>query len=415
MRPWLAIGALGLTQIVGYGTLYYSFGILAPAIARDFAWPPEWAFGALSVALLAGGLAAPLSGRWIDRYGAGHVMTVGSLVAAVAFVACAFAPSGTAFLPTLVAMEIASTLVQYSAAFPLLVQRHPQTAQRSIVYLTLIAGFASTIFWPVTTWLHGFLTWRQVYLAFAAMHLAICLPLHALLSRPSRPADTTSDAAPRRDDNPVEGSLPLVVRWKGFALMAIGLALQSFVSSAILVHMLPLLAALGLGVAGVMVGTLYGPAQVLSRFVNMVFGRNLSQLRLAMISAGLLPAAIALLLLTAPSVPGALAFAVLFGMGNGLYSIVSGTLPLALFGSFGYGTRQGQVMAVRLVAASAAPFAFALLTEHIGVDWALAVTAAFGAGAVVAFAGIGRLSHAPARLDVAVIRQESAADSGSAV
>ncbi len=395
VKPWLAIAALGLTQIVGYGTLYYSFSILAPAMARDFAWPTEWIFGALSGALLIGGLAAPWAGRWIDRYGAARIMTAGSLAAAVALIACALAPIGIAFVPALIAIEIVSTLVQYGAAFALLVQQQPRTAQRSIVYLTLIAGFASTIFWPITTALHNILSWQHVYVVFAAMNLFICLPIHAWLSRLSGPPDETGDADTAAPNTEVDGSLPLAARRRGFILLAIGFALQSFVSSAILVHMLPLLAALGLGVASVMVGTLFGPAQVASRFINMMFGKNLSQLRLAMISAALLPASAALLLLTAPSLSGALAFAVLFGMGNGLYSIVSGVLPLALFGSPGYGARQGQLMSVRLIVSSAAPFAFALLMENIGVSWALTITAFLGSGALLAFMGIGRLYREP--------------------
>jgi MFS family permease len=388
MRSWPVVVALGLTQIIGYGTLYYSFSLLAPAMARDFGWSSEWVFGALSGALLMGGLAAPWAGRWIDRHGAGRVMTAGSVVAAAALGACAFAPSGLWFVMALVAVEMAANLVQYGAAFALLVQRQARSAARGITHLTLIAGFASTIFWPLTAALHASLSWQQVYLVFAALHLALCLPVHAWLARPqAAPSDAEAAAA----SAPLEGSLPVPQRRKGFALMVTGFALQSFVNAAVLVHMLPLLAALGLGAASVIVGTLFGPAQVASRLANMLFGRGLSQLTLAAISAGLLPAAIALLLLTAPLPAGAFAFAVVFGLGSGLSSIAQGTLPLALFGSAGYGARQGQVASVRLVVSSGAPFAFALLMQHNGVTAALAVTAALGAGAILAFGGIALL------------------------
>jgi len=315
-------------------------------------------------------------------------MATGSVAAAAGLIVCALAPVGGLFVPALVAVEITSTLVQYGAAFPLLVQRHPETGQRSIVYLTLIAGFASTIFWPITTALHAVLSWQEVYFIFAVMHVAICLPIHLWLSRPTRPSAFNDEStAPITPRTPIEGSLSPAQRQKGFVLMASGFALQSFIGSAILVHMLPVLTALGLGLAGVMVGSLFGPAQVLSRFLNMVFGKGLSQLTLAMISAGLLPLSVSILL-AAPSVSGALVFAVLFGMGHGLYSIVSGTLPLALFGSAGYGARQGQITAVRLVVGSVAPFALALLIEKAGINWTLAITAALGAGAVLMFYGI---------------------------
>ncbi|GGE52137.1 MFS transporter [Agaricicola taiwanensis] len=393
MGTWPVIAALGLSQIIGYGTLYYSFSILAPAMARDLGWPVEWVFGALSTALLLGGLVAPQAGRWIDRYGAGRVMTAGSLAAAAALLACALAPAGAVFVPALVAIEMASTLVQYNAAFPLLVQRDAHRAQQHIVWLTLIGGFASTIFWPITTALHTFLSWEQVYVIFAAMHLAICLPIHAWLSRPARASAAGGARLFPPQEAPIEGSLPQAARRRAFLLMTTGFALQSFVSAAILIHMLPLLAALGLGLAGAMVGTLFGPAQVLSRFVNMVFGRRLPQLMLAMISAGLLPLATAVLIPGEPSLPAAVAFAVLFGMGNGLFSIANGTLPLVLFGRSGYGALQGRVMSVRLIVASAAPFTFAALMENIGVRETLMITTLLGACAVLAFLSIAPLSR----------------------
>lgn len=384
--------ALGLTQIIGYGSLYYSFGILAPGMAEDFGWPQAWVFGALSAALLAGGLVAPVAGRWMDRFGAGRVMAAGSLAAALALAGCALAPSGPVFVPALVAVQMAATSVQYGAAFPLLVQRHPGHAQRSIVHLTLIAGFASTLFWPLTAWLHGFLGWRDVYVVFAAMNLLICLPLHAAMMRPARlRAQPLSPAPPLPVHARTEAALRPEARSRGFLLMAVGFALQSFVSSAVLVHLLPVLGALGLGLAGVMVSALFGPAQVASRLVNMLFGRDLPQLTLGIISAALLPAGMAVLVLTAPSSAGAVVFALLFGMGNGLYSIVGGTLPLALFGPEGYGARQGQVMSVRLVVGAAAPFLFALMAERLGASAALSLSALLGCGAVLAFALIGRL------------------------
>ena len=386
--PIAPIAALGITQIIGYGTLYYSFSILAPDMAAYFAWSTEWIFGALSAALLVGGLAAPWLGSLFDRWGAGRAMTVGSVVAAAALAACAMAPGKIAFVAALIAIEVAANVVQYGAAFALLVQLRPEVAQRSITYLTLIAGFASTIFWPLTTALHEHLSWQNVYLAFAALNLLICMPLHAWLARGASAREPLEAAVPLR----AEGVLAPRSRRLGFALMVAGFALQSLVSSAALVHMVPLLSALGLGATAAIVGTLFGPSQVLSRLINMLLGRDLQPLHLATIAAALLPGGVLVLILTAPSVPGAMAFAVIFGMGNGLLSIVAGTLPLSLFGSEGYGRLQGKMMAARLITSAIAPFALALSMTWIGVIWSLAVTAGLGAIAVLAFVLIGRLA-----------------------
>jgi MFS family permease len=160
--PPSVIWALGLTQIVGYGTLYYGFAILAPAIGEEFALPKQWVFGALSVALFLGSLLAPIAGRLADSYGAGRIMTYGSLAAALALVACAAAPERFSFAASLIAMELASCFVLYATAFVAIVQIGSIGAQRSITRLTLIAGFASTLFWPLTSALHEHLSWREV-------------------------------------------------------------------------------------------------------------------------------------------------------------------------------------------------------------------------------------------------------------
>ncbi|TPN13007.1 arsenite efflux MFS transporter ArsK [Mesorhizobium sp. B2-1-3] len=388
--PLTAIAALGVTQIIGYGTLYYSFSILAADMARDLDWPTEWIFGALSAALLVGGLTAPWLGNWIDRFGAGKIMTVGSILAAAALAACAYAPAAGAFVAALIVLEVASNLVQYGAAFALLVQIRPRAAQRSITYLTLIAGFASTVFWPITSALHAQMSWRTVYLVFAGLNLIVCLPLHAWLSHGLAKSRRSATEPPRH----VQGSLPASARPLGFALMVIAFSLQNLLGAAVLVHMVPLLSGLGLGATAAVVGTLFGPSQVLSRFINMIFGINLPPLTLAIISAGLMTSGVVVLNCTAPSVAGAMVFAVVFGMGNGLFSIVIGALPLTLFGSADYGRLQGRVTSARLLVSAVAPFALAFAIVNVGIAWSLGAMAFLGGTALLVLTAITRLPNA---------------------
>lgn len=390
---WLVVAALGLTQIVGYGTLYYAFSVLAPAMAQELGWSSEWIFGALSLSLLAAGLAAPWAGRWVDRFGAGRVMASGSLAAALALAGWALAPGQVAFVVGLVAIEVASTFVLYNSAFTLLVQVDHARAQRNITYLTLIAGFASTLLWPITSALLQHLTWREIYLVYAATHLVVCLPIHYWLSSLSRQRgpDRTAPAAGSTAAG-TGGLLPAALRPRAFLLMAVGFSLISFVNGATLVHMLPVLGALGLGAMGVVVSTLFGPAQVLSRLINMVFGAELPPPTLAIIAAVFEPLAIAILLLSAPSVPGAIAFSIIFGLGSGLGSIVQGTLPLHLFGKEGYGELVGRIASVRMIVSAVAPFVFAFLMENFDATWALGLTAALGVGALASFLWIAQLA-----------------------
>ncbi|RVB79560.1 MULTISPECIES: arsenite efflux MFS transporter ArsK [unclassified Mesorhizobium] len=404
--PAAALWALGLTQIIGYGTLYYSFSILVPSIALEFAWPEQWVFGALSASLLVGGLFAPTAGRWADRFGAGRVMTFGSAAAAAALVACALAPGRVTFVLALMAMELASAFVLYSAAFVAIVQVGGARAQRSITHLTLIAGFASTLFWPLTAALHEYLTWREVYLVFAGINVAICLPIHAWLARLSHRTDESASPIPAAI-GPAGGAVASRDRSRVFLLMLGGFAVEGFVLSSILVHMVPLTTALGLGSAGLVVTTLFGPSQVASRLINMLFGGRLAQTWLAVIGATLLPLGLVALLATTPSVAGAIAFVILFGLGSGLASIVGGTLPLELFGRERYGARLGWVTAARQFSSALAPFALAMAMAGMGIQPSLWLTAAVGLLGILAFSAIILIRRQPLGAAIPLVNANS--------
>lgn len=380
-----AVWALGATQIIGYGTLYYSFSILAPSIAADLGVPLEWVYGCISLGLLAGGMISPWAGGLADRVGAGKVMSLGSICAAAALTACGLAGNAVIFLLGIILVELASAFVLYATAFAFLAQTAGKNAQRDITYLTLIAGFASTIFWPLTTWLLQAMDWHQIYYLYAVLNLLVCCPLHVWLSRfaklaSARPSDALS--APGRMD--VSNSRLV------FILIVTGFSLAGFVSAATLFHMVPLLGLLGLGNAGVWVASLLGPAQVASRLINMAFGKNLPATVLAVISATTMPLALATLAFTAPSNAGAIAFAAVFGLGSGLFSIVSGTLPLAIFGKAGFGRRLGWIGMGRLGLSALAPFSLSVALGAIGPKPSLWILAAAGLLCVVIFSEVWR-------------------------
>jgi hypothetical protein len=310
-------------------------------------------------------------------------MVWGSAAAAAALLVCAAVPGRAGFVAGLVAMEVASCFVLYSTAFVAIVQIGGQHAQRSIVHLTLIAGFASTLFWPLTSTLYQHLTWRELLAVFAALNLFICLPIHGWLAGLSR--RRTKAAEPRSIE---QASAPQGVRWSlVFALMLSGFAVEGLILSAVLVHMVPMLAAVGIG-AGVFVASLFGPAQVASRLINMLFGKELPQTWLAVTSTVSLASGLAVLLLTAPSVVGSIAFAILFGMGSGLMSIVGGTLPLELFGRSAYGSYLGWISAARQVTSAVAPFGLTFLVGLSGMVPALWVAVVIGLLGIACFFAI---------------------------
>ncbi|GGA48027.1 arsenite efflux MFS transporter ArsK [Pelagibacterium lentulum] len=397
--PISAVLGLAITQIVGYGTLYYSFPILAPAMADTFGIATEWVFGALSVALALGSFLAPYAGRLADRHGAGKVMTIGSIAASLALAICALAPERYSFVLALITMELAACFVLYATAFVAIVQIGKSGAQRSITHLTLIAGFASTLFWPLTAALHEHLTWREIYLGFAALNLLVCLPIHAWLSRLAKRRKSAA-AAIISENPPMDVPAPASVgktRALLFVMMG-GFALQGFVLSALLLHMVPLLTALGLGAAGVAAATLFGPAQVASRLINMIFGGRLPQTVLAILAAFLLIASLTTLLTTTPAIAGIVLFVVLFGLGSGLISIVSGTLPLEAFGSGTYGHHVGMLTAARQFSSAFAPFIFALLMAGISIQGALVILLVTGIAAGLAFIAVHFMTQKNRRL-----------------
>jgi len=382
----LVVVLLGATQIVGYGTLYYAYPILAPFIAAELGWREDAVFGVLSAALLVGCLMAPQAGRLADRIGAARMMTIGSVAASAAMLILALAPGPVGFFAGVIAVQLASNLVFYAAAFVVLVQAAGDGARLRITHLTLIAGFASTLFWPLTSNLAAHFTWREIYCGYAVLNLVVCAPAHAILARrahhvqASAPQDTPAAST---ESGTIKGK-----QRKIFVLLLVGFAVQGFVLSAILVHMVPTLESVGLGASALLVAALFGPAQVASRFVNMIFGRNLGQIGLAIIAASMMPLSAIALASTAPWLPGAIAFVILFGFGSGLNSIVGGTLPLALFGAKGYGALLGWTTSARQFAGAFAPFALSAVATSSSTITALWMVSVLGIVGIAAFVAI---------------------------
>lgn len=380
---WALIG-LGASQNIGYGTLYYAFSVLVPDIAHDLGKSEQWVFGAFSIALLVGSLAAPFSGSLADRIGAGRLMAIGSVLAATCLFMMSMSPGPLTFAISLALTEVISATVLYATAFTAIVQAGGKRAQTSIVHLTLMAGFASSMFWPLTSWMHGFLSWRDVYIVFAVLNLAVCFPVHLALARLTTSAVSVSKANPL-PDAPVQA---VANRNLLFFLMLFGFAIEGYALSAILVHMVPLTQALGMGAAGLVVASLFGPSQVASRLINLVFGGELPQRWLALIATLLIPLGLTILMLTTPSISGAVLFAICFGLGSGLTSIVSGTLPLELFGKAGFGSRMGWVTSAKQMTSAIAPLAMSMSLAGIGVAPSIWATALIGGIAAIAFLGI---------------------------
>lgn len=362
------IAALGITQVAGYGGLYYAFAVLAPKITESFGWSSEWTYGGFAVGLLIGGLVAPIAGRLIDHYGTRLMMAVGSVLAGLSLLGLAEARGPIGYISAMIALEVVSTLVLYDAAFTALTQARGSGARRAISQLTLIGGFASTLFWPLTTALLNAFDWREIYRIYAVVQIALCAPLHLMLL--PGPVHRAASPTPKADgaDAPQVAYLEGSARQNAFALLALAFSLQGFVMSAMSVHMLTLLQGLGLSAAvAVGIGAMVGPSQVAGRLVEMLFGTSIDPVTTAWTSAALMPLGFVLLMVGGSAATFAGLFAIAYGISMGLSSIVRGTVPLKLFGPAGYGAMLGKLSAPGLVVKAAAPLLFAVLVERAGL------------------------------------------------
>jgi MFS family permease len=383
--PWRAVSVLSITQIIAWGTIFYSPVLAAPLIVRETGWSLSFIMGGFSLGLLIAGLVSPFVGRSIDRYGGHVVMTAGALVSALGLLGLAHARDPAAYLVVWMVLGAGLGASLYDPAFATLGRIFGAAARRPITILTLAGGFASTAGWPATHLLIGAVGWRGTYIVYALLMAAICAPLYAF----ALPRSRASVDAPI-GGTPAPAAL-LQPRGMAFVLVTAAFTAYAFVPSALSAHLLAIFGRTGIDPATVVfIGTLFGPAQVTARVAELVFGRNVHPLLVARAAVALLVLAFALLAAFGISVPLAAAFALMFGAANGLITITRGALPLALFGADGYGRMLGRISGPWLVMQSAAPLVTAVVAEQASDATALALVAGFAVIALASFAAIRR-------------------------
>ena len=375
--PRRAVLTLGVTQTIGYACSTYLPATLAKPMAADVGMSTSGVFLAFSAALLLQAVTGPRIGKLVDHRGGRLPLTAASLLFAAGLVGLAVAQTPAVLIAAWFVIGFGMSAGLYDIAFAGLVGWFGADARRSITGVTLIAGFASTIGWPLTAWLEHQVGWRGACLAWAALNLLIALPLH--LSLPHAPApkpEPAADAAPV-SDAPVPGDLSKMI------LMATAFAVLAAIGSAMSAHLPPLLGALGVSpAAAVGAAALVGPAQVAARLAEFALVRRIHPLVSGRVAVSLFP--IGAVLLIALGGVAAAPFTILYGAGNGLFTIVRGALPLALFGERNYGRRLGVLNVPARLLQALSPFVFALMIDR-SANLALA---AMAAGSVLAFGAL---------------------------
>lgn len=367
--------ALGTTQTIAWASSYYLPAILAKPIARDLALEPTYVFGALSGALVIAGLLGPRVGAAIDTFGGRGLLAISNLIFAIGLVLLSFAHGAALLIAAWTLLGVGMGMGLYEAAFATLTRIYGTAARRPITGITLIAGFASTVGWPVSTWLDAEFGWRTACQIWAGIHIVLALPLNLSLPRagtlPVIPTATKPVAEHARQS-------------ETFAMIALAymFAASGFVSSGLSALLPTLLVQLGATpAAALFAGTLVGPAQVGARIVEAGWLSRYHPLLSARLATLMNPLGVAVLAAGGPVF--APLFAVFYGAGNGIITIARGTLPLALFGPQGFGKRVGMISLPARATGAFAPLLIGLMVEKMGAG-ALWVSALASVSAFVA-------------------------------
>jgi predicted MFS family arabinose efflux permease len=370
------VAALGTAQTLSWASSYYLPAMVAEPMARDLGVDRPFVFAAFSLALIVSAVMGPWSGRQIDRHGGRPVLMATNLVFALGLAGLGLAQGPVGLLAAWFVIGIGMGSGLYEAAFSTLVRLYGSDSRNSITGITLIAGFASTVGWPLSAWLESHYGWRGACFTWAALHLLLGLPLNAWVRGPAATADAAAGSASAQAVAPAAAAPVEPPPRYASALVAYVFAATWFTSTAMASHLPGMLQAAGATLAvAVGVGALVGPAQVAGRLLEFGFLRRVHPLLSARLATIAHPLGVVALLGLGPAM--APVFALLHGGGNGILTIAKGTLPLALFGPQGYGQRQGWLMLPSRVSQAFAPVLFGLALQAWGAQ---ALWLSFGLG-----------------------------------
>jgi predicted MFS family arabinose efflux permease len=372
-RRAVVITALGLTQILAWGSSYYLPAVLASPIAADTGWPLSLVIGGLSLGLLAGGLVSPAVGRAIDRTGGRPVLAASSVLIAAGQALLAIAHTLPVYFAAWILLGLGMGAGLYDAAFATLGRIYGKEARSAITTLTLWGGFASTVCWPLSALLVEQLGWRGTCLVYAGIQLLFSLPVHLLLMPRTPPQRLPMQAG---ETGGGTGRLSPDER-RAFLILAGMVTIGGAIGALFSTHLLLILQGRGLELgAAVALGALVGPSQVGARVVEAAFGRRYHPIWTVTVATVLVAIGLGFLLFGFPIIAVAL---VLYAAGNGIWSIGRGSLPLALFGPTRYATLMGRLAMPGLLAQAIAPSVGGLFLERGGPTAAMALLAGLGA------------------------------------
>jgi MFS family permease len=366
---WPLVAILSVAQLVSWGTIFYGFPLFVVPMEAALGWSRGTLNGALSLGLLVAGFAAYPVGRRIDRFGGRAVMSIGSLLGGLLFIAWAFVDHPMVFYAIWIGLGLAQALTLYTPVFAVLTRLFPASFKLRITVLTLAGGLASTVFTPLIAWWIESLGWRDALLAMAACNLLFCLPVHALLLRDREAMEArpdTTDAPAARDPRSPMPSDPLLraLRNPVFWGLAVSFTFYLLAHSMLIFHFLPMLNEFGMPLAvAVAIITVIGPSQVAGRVLLLLGGRRIGTVTTGYVVMTQFVIAMLLLIAFPAMAPMLFVMAAVYGAANGMMTILRGTSVPELLGRDGVGAISGALILPASVAAAIGPSLAALIWE----------------------------------------------------
>ncbi len=360
---------MGFTQILAWSSTFYLPAVLANLIAKDTGWSLTLVIAGLSWGFIVTGICSPKVGRFIEQFGGRKALSIGSIFFAVGLICLGLSTHLLIYYFAWTMLGIGMAFGLYDAAFSTLCRLLGKDAKTAIVGVTLLGGLASTIGWALIVFLEGLYGWRISCFILALFHLLLGLPLHYFLL-PREEQSTEAHAKELNSQTTVhkEGN-------RLFMLVAVILTVQSFVVATVSVHLLSMLKTTGFSVSTALaIGMMIGPAQIIARLLEFSLFKNLHPSWSSRL--GGLISFFGLFFLFVDGYVLALLGAALYGAGNGILTIIRGTLPLALFGQEGYATRMGLLGRPIMIALAFGPLISAFILEKWGINILLIILTA---------------------------------------
>jgi MFS family permease len=377
-RPATILWMLSLGQLISWGLVYYTFPLFVVPMTAELGWSRSAMFGALSAGLLVAGLSSIPVGAWIDRGYGRTLMTAGSLLAALLLMVWSQVDSLLLFYALWIGLGACQAVILYEPAFAVITRVYGPRYKQAILLMTFLGGLASTFGIPFAQLLIERIGWRPTLEIMAAINVGVALLIHwSFIPGPSERPVPIADARPSAEGAKKQGPLAAAVRVPAFWGLVVAFAGYGLAFSAMSFHLIPLLDDRHVPIGTVMaIIALIGPMQVVGRVLLMVGQRHITTIQLGALIYFAFPISMAMLAAGISDVYGLILFAVIYGVANGLVTILRGMAVPEFIGPEGYGVVSGALTMPTNVMRAAGPLLASLAWGAFGgytvVLWGLA-------------------------------------------